>query len=432
MIKRILFALFITTGFFAIAQPYVVNEKLNKVFSEAFSDVNKNFPITESSNPNFWATYGDGYYYIERKQKSPRAVVANFDGTSQDFCIKSKLNLGPTRSNSSSVGIMFLVQPGGRGGFVFELNRKKSFRITDLGTGAYITKDGDDGWIKNKNISPATRYSTVEIKAFRGKFDIYVNDVYVHSFVNKVYQKGKCGLYIGPESTAKVMYYNVYELTVPGAPKKVDVKSLQEEIDYLRKVNDSLRTETLGKKYGSSNTAAIEAIKILEDQIKAVRDENNHLKEILENYESNEPVTTSEEEVEKIEINSSKIEALANERDSILSLYQNSNNELLKVMQSYDSLLSVNKDLTSKNEILNNHIEEIQSEIEKINNTKTPSAPSSEPTSPEKTTPTLPASGNSSSSKEEEKTETAAEQEEVKIVPLKKQKIKVKKATKTK
>lgn len=380
-------------GLFAIAnaQPYVINEKIDKVFSEGFSDINKSFPITPSNDPSFWGTYGDGYYYMERKQKSPRAVVANFDGTSKDFCIKSKLNLGPTRSNASSVGIMFLVQPGGRGGFVFELNRKKSFRVSDLATGAFITKDGKDGWIKNTNISPATRYSTVEIKAFRGKFDIYVNEVYVYSFVNKSYEKGKCGLYIGPESTAKVMYFNVYTLDIPSAPKEINLKELQKEIDLLKNQNDSLRTVALGKQYGDNNNAAIEAIKILEDQVKAARDENEHLKGILQNYETNEPVVSSDEEKASVDVMVEKIDKLSAERDSVLNLLTNGNESTTQLQSENDSLKIVVEELQSKVAYLNKHAEEIQKEIEKINNYKAPSQPSNQPIPPS-TTPSMPSS----------------------------------------
>lgn len=375
----------------ANAQPYVINEKINKVFSEGFSDINKSFPITPSNNPSFWGTYGDGYYYMERKQKSPRAVVANFDGTSKDFCVKSKLNLGPTRSNSSSVGIMFLVQPGGRGGFVFELNRKKSFRVSDLATGAFITKDGKDGWIKNTNISPATRYSTVEIKAFRGKFDIYVNEVYVYSFVNKSYEKGKCGLYIGPESSAKVMYFNVYNLDVPSAPKEVNIKELQKEIELLKIKNDSLRTVALGKQYGDNNNAAIEAIKILEDQVKAARDENEHLKGILENYETNEPVVSSNEEKAGVDVMVGKIAKLSAERDSALNIVANRNENTTQLKSENDSLKKVVIELQSKVSYLNEHAAEIQKEIQKINNHKTPSQPSNQPI-PVSAAPLLPSS----------------------------------------
>ena len=56
-----LFLSLIMQSFISLAQPYVVNEKVEKVFSEGFTDINRNFIITPSSDPKFWGIYGDGY-----------------------------------------------------------------------------------------------------------------------------------------------------------------------------------------------------------------------------------------------------------------------------------------------------------------------------------------------------------------------------------
>ena len=158
--------------------------------------------------------------YMKRKISSPRAIIVNANETSKNFYIKSKVNLASTGTMESSVGIIFLAQKRGKGGFIFELNKKKKFRIKELGTGAFITKEGVNGWLKSKIIAFPERDNTIEIKGFRGKFDIYINGNYLYSFLNNSYEKGNFGAYIGPNAEAKIFYYNVYKLDIPGEVKK--------------------------------------------------------------------------------------------------------------------------------------------------------------------------------------------------------------------
>lgn len=383
----------------ALTQPYVVNETAQKVFSEGFTDINKTFPITSSADPQFWGTYGDGYYYMERKVAAPRAVLASFKGTSKNFSLKAKVQLGPTRDDESTVGVMYLVQTGGKGGFVFEINRKKSFRIQDLGTGAFITKEGDNGWLKSSSIEPMTRNNTIEIKSFRGQFDIYINNSYVYSYVNKVYDGGKHGAYIGKNASAKLYYFNLYEIDIPGAEPEVDIPALLAEVEQLKTINDSLKTIAIQSKYAGNNKGMAMAIKVLEDRVKAVNDENIHLKKILADYEAEEktftqPITSDSNSVTEITV--SKISKLSIERDSLSTLIAQlrSNSDC---QQKLDSLKTVNDDLNNKMVYIEKHMAEVQSEIDRINNaanteTKTPSTPSAPAEFPKITSPEVPAS----------------------------------------
>ena len=320
---------FLASGFVGISQPYVVNEKVKKVFSEGFTDVNKNFIITPSSDRKFWATYGDGYYFMQRKIGSPRAVIANADPINKNFYIKSKVLLAPLGTSESSVGVIFLAQRGGKGGFVFEINKKKKFRITDLGTNAYITKEGDNGWLKSKNIAPPTRNNTVEIKGFRGQFDIYINGNYIYSFVNSSYESGKFGTYIGPSAEARIYYFNVYDLDMPGAKPEVNLNNLINEIEALKLENDSLKNIALMAKYSDADRTAISAIKILEKQLQTINEENIEFKEILKKHDSSSVDSVNQFQSIKL---LKKLKLVSLERDSILqafnlveSLYDSSN-----------------------------------------------------------------------------------------------------------
>tara|TARA_B100000683_G_C12511214_1_gene560916 strand:+ start:13542 stop:15224 length:1683 start_codon:yes stop_codon:yes gene_type:complete len=370
IILFISFFLYLTNGY---CQPYVVNEKIEKIFSEGFTDFNDNFESTSSSDRKFWGKYADGYYYMERKLPSPRAIVVKTEDVNKNFSIKTKLTLGPLGGMDASVGIMYLVQSSGRGGFVFEINKKRSFRITDLGTSAYITKEGNDGWIRSKNIAPATRSNTIELKSFRGKFDIFINGFYIYSYINDSYKKGKFGAYIGPRSAASLYYFNVYQLDIPGAEPEINLADLQDQLSILKVENDSLKRLALQAKYGGNDDAAISAIQILEDQLKTVNEENQQLKNLLTDYETAEPASNPEEiKKDQTAMNTlaEKIDALSSERDSIFNYSSSLKNKLFQTAFQRDSLRAVNLKMEKKINFLEEHIQEVQVKIDEIEREK--------------------------------------------------------------
>ena len=355
---------FIAFGLVSIAQPYVVNDKVEKVFSEGFTDINNSFIITPSSDPKFWGFYGDGYYYMQRKIASPRAIIANADPISKNFSIKSKINLAPYGTLESSVGIIFLAQRGGKGGFVFEFNKKKKFRIKDLGTGAFITKEGDNGWLKSKSIAPPTRNNTIEVKGFRGQFDIYMNGAYIYSFVNNSYEKGKFGSYIGPNAEAKIYYYNVYNLDMPGAEPEVNLTNLTNQIEALKLENDSLKTLALTAIYGDSDKTAISAIKILEEQIQTVNKENTELKNILNEIHISKSVNKLDTNNQNQSIKFfQKLELLTTQRDSVIEAFNNLKKNLGNSILIQDSLNIEILDKKTEIEFMKEQLSQLKLEI---------------------------------------------------------------------
>jgi hypothetical protein len=306
---------------------------------------------------------------MERKIASPRAIVVKTQEVNKNFSIKTKLTLGPVGGSNASVGVMFLVQSSGRGGFIFEINKKKSFRITDLGTSAFITKEGKNGWIKSKVISPPSRSNTIELKSFRGKFDIYINGLYLYSFVNESYKKGKFGVYIGPNAAASLYYFNVYNLDIPGAEPEIDIEYLHTQINSLKTENDSLKTISLKARYGDNDEAAILAIKILEDQLRTINEENLHLKTILKDYEDSEPKLNLEDienDKKQTSLLSEKMTQISVEKDSIIQSILPLKNKILKSDFERDSLRTINLKLVKKINFLEDHIKEVQVNIDEM------------------------------------------------------------------
>ena len=355
-----------------LAQPFVTGETTNKVFSEDFSDPSKSFPITNSKDSKFWGAYGDGYYFMKRKIEQPRVILANFKGTSKDFYLKTKIQLGPVKSKKSTIGVLFLTQPNGKGGFLLEINKKKQFRIKDIGNNSTITTQGKEGWMASKYIFGVKQNNKVEIKAFRGKFDIYINSQYIYSFINKRYQKGAFGAYIGGFSEAKIIYFNIYTLEVPGAPEEINTDNLIEKMASLKAENDSLKLKVITAKYSNeSNQDAIFAIKVLEDQVTASREENLYLKKLLKDYEEMDPNTKAEDSESKSREIAQKIISISIERDSLNDRCKLLEKKVkvmeIKVTKNFEYLEKQKKEEEKEEKDRNEKVEKIEKEnLEKL------------------------------------------------------------------
>ena len=297
---------------FVFGQSKIVGEELKLIFSEYFVDPSDNFPRTGKSDAKFWATYGDGYYYMEHKINSYTAIMAKQPKTKPDFGIKCKLMLGPSDNNVQSVGILFAMNNGGKNALVFEFNRKKEFRVRDL-QGNMIS----DSWVKSKLLKPAEVYQKIEIKCYNLYYEIYVQDKLIFTFSDERFEGGRYGIIIGPLSLAKMDYFNVYDLTIPGRPATVPTKKLIERIDSLEKNNESLRRELVEKKFNTKDQSMIDIITTMEKRIELLVIENKDLKTIVTDYENNPTTSISDQVKSDVDLNVSKLNALSTERDEL-------------------------------------------------------------------------------------------------------------------
>lgn len=290
MINKFLTFSFLLFSIAVLGQSKIVGEELKLVFSEYFVDPSDNFPRTGKADAKFWATYGDGYYYMEHKINSYTAIMAKQPKTNPDFAIKCKLMLGPSNDINQSVGVLFAMTNGGKNALVFEFNRKKQFRVRDL-QGNMIS----DSWVKSKFLKPAEIYQKIEIKCFNKYYEIYVNDKQVFTFTEERFEGGRYGVIIGPLSLAKLNYFNVYDLTIPGRPSTIPTKKLIDRIDSLEKQNESLRKELIEKKFKTKDQSFVEVVNTLEKKVESLNAENNNLKQLLNESENNISNITSGE-----------------------------------------------------------------------------------------------------------------------------------------
>jgi hypothetical protein len=266
-----------------LAQPLITNETVEKMYFDDFTDETQNWPtLTET---NIKALVLQGSYYMERPGSTKsRAVMPTFPDVSNKFMIKTALLLGPGNTDAQTLGVLFMTQSDGSGGFVMEINRKQQFRVRGIvSSGQYITT-GEAGWMKSKNLV-SNDFNKIVIKGFAGKYDIYINDIYNFSFQNASFKNGGMGLLIGPEAKGKVDYFYVYKL-MASMPELDEKENMAAAMDSLKKENDSLKLE-LSTHANPDIKDAEAAIKILQQQLEISYKENATLKKKISSTNAN-------------------------------------------------------------------------------------------------------------------------------------------------
>ncbi len=221
-----------------IAQPFITNEQSEKLFYDDYTDNTENWPLYNEADIKCYVV--EGYYYMNRLSgDKSRAVVPSFKKIENKFMIKTSLALISSSASNQTVGVLFMAQADGSGGFVLELNKKQQFRVRGIvSAGQYITS-GESGWVKSKNINGPDQFNKLVIKCYNGKYDIYINDQYTFSFENNAFKAGEMGLLAGPGSKSKVDYFYLYKIT---ADIPDNLESLNNSVDGLKKENDSLKS----------------------------------------------------------------------------------------------------------------------------------------------------------------------------------------------
>jgi hypothetical protein len=360
MFKGFFLNVLIFSSSFIFAQSKIIGEELKLIFSEYFVDPSDNFPRTGKADAKFWATYGDGYYYMEHKIDGYTAILAKQPKTKPDFGIKCKIMLGPSSNNMQSVGLLFAMNHSGKNALVFEFNRKKEFRVRDL-QGNIMS----NSWVKSKLLKPAEIYQKIEIKCYNMHYEIFVQDKLIFSFSDDRFEGGRYGVIIGPLSLSKMDYFNVYDLTIPGRPATVPTKKLIERIDSLEKNNEFLRRELVEKKFNTKDQSMIEVITTMEKRIETLVLENKELKSIVSECENNPLTVVSDQVKSDVDLNLNKINTFSAERDELLKklddmeiLLSNLKKEKLENEEALKSLLNNKKTENDLNNTENERVDE--------------------------------------------------------------------------
>ena len=318
----------------------ISSDAYNKdVIHEDFNAEGEYFKIITTTDNYFILDKGD--YLLSRNNKdSEYAIIAN-NSSVTDFVIKTAVRIGPSENKKASVGIILKAQQDGKGAIIFEINKKKEYRIKQLIGNNYQTLSGNakqEGWVKNKLVNGVDEHNFIEIRSEKNIYDIYINSEYLTTFFIPDFTSGSCGLIISPATKARISYYYINtkgESTAVANYTNENTASVNETIEQLNK-----RIVILEENNAKLNELNTDSKALQSDEIKALIAKNTSLANI-----------TIEQEKEIIELNS--LITSLKEKENKAKELETSNTSLQTTVSSLtsenNSLSSEVKNLTSRN-----------------------------------------------------------------------------------
>ena len=269
-----LFWVLVLTGFQAIGQEKIALNYSELVHREDFSTENEDWPFV-ASYENLFGIDKDEYFLHRMNKDLPYALMAKWKNQLTTFNILTAIKLGPSDTRDQTMGVIFHVQPDGKGAIVFELNKFKEYRIKQL-VGKYYryltgTKE-ELGWVKSNLVNVKNEYNEIDIKVEEGQMDFYLNGKFIESFDVLDYRAGTMGLIIGPDTKAKVDYFYLYS-TMEAFAKAEELMKVEEE---EKSATEMLRSSVLElEKLKRENAACISEL----DRVNEVHDKENELRD---------------------------------------------------------------------------------------------------------------------------------------------------------
>lgn len=234
----------------------MIHEKFDKlVVSENFDQSNNNWS-TVSNNDNLFVMQ-DGEYILNRKTAvSPFAILSGFETNFEMYRLVTSLKVEKTGSDETALGILFMAQPNNKGGYMFEINKFKEYRIRRMEGAAFKNITGDaknSGWVKHPTIVDLNLPNLVEIRTANSNFDLFINNTFVQTFNDNMYTTGKMGLIVGPATKGRVDFFyvftnskpadNVTTQTTKSNNDDVDISALAESIINLKTQINKLKED---------------------------------------------------------------------------------------------------------------------------------------------------------------------------------------------
>lgn len=318
----------------------ISSEAYNKdVIHEDFNTEGEYFKIVTTTDNYFILDKGD--YLLSRNNKdSEYAIIAN-NSSVTDFVIKTAVRIGPSENKKASVGIILKAQQDGKGAIIFEINKKKEYRIKQLIGNNYQTLSGNakqEGWVKNKLVNGVDEHNFIEIRSEKNIYDIYINSEYLTTFFIPDFTSGSCGLIISPATKARISYYYINtkgESTAVANYTNENTASVNETIEQLNK-----RIVILEENNAKLNELNTDSKALQLDEIKALTAKNTSLANI-----------TTEQEEEIIELNSliTDLKEKANKAEELETSNTSLQTTVSSLTSENNSLSSEIKTLTTRN-----------------------------------------------------------------------------------
>jgi hypothetical protein len=299
-----------------------VTEKFDKLYmSENFDSATSQWSTI--SNAENLLLVQDGEYILQRKAPtSPFATMGNFNNGLTAYRLVTSLKLEKSANEDGSVGLIFMAQQGGQGGYIFEFNKKMEYRLRQIAGSTYKYLTGsakDGGWLKGPNLKGISLPNLIEVRFADKNYDLYINNVLAISFNEISYKSGDIGYLIGPGSKAKVDFMYLF--------------TNQKVKDELNAGNGTSHSSMTGNTPENDVMALAESIISLKTQINKLTEDNEDLKQQVDNLKS----ADKDNETQRAQFQKS-IKA----QDA----------QLKKAQFSFDSLLKVNADLQKYKEMV--------------------------------------------------------------------------------
>ena len=350
----------------------ISSDAYNKdVIHEDFNTEGEYFKIVTTTDNYFILDKGD--YLLSRNNKdSEYAIIAN-NSSVTDFIIKTAVRIGPSENKKASVGIILKAQQDGKGAIIFEINKKREYRIKQLIGDNYQTLSGNakqEGWVKNKLVNGVDEHNFIEIRSEKNIYDIYINSEYLTTFFIPDFTSGSCGLIISPATKARISYYYINtkgESTAVANYTNENNASVNETIEQLNK-----RIVILEENNAKLNELNTDSKVLQSDEIKALTAKNTSLANI-----------TTEQEKEIIELNSlitslkekaNKAEELETSNTSLQTTVSSFTSENNSLSSEVTNLTIMNSDLASISSSQEKEITALTTAIENFRNTSNQSS----------------------------------------------------------
>ncbi|MBK9638690.1 MAG: hypothetical protein IPO63_13090 [Bacteroidetes bacterium] len=258
----------------------------------------------------------EGEYIIQRKSKlSPFAVMGEFEQELNSYRLITSLKLVKSASNDGSIGLIFMAQPAGKGGFVFEINQFQQYRLRQITVTGYayltgVAKDG--GWVKSSVLKENNLANLLELRTKDKKYDLYLNNTLILTFSELAYKSGAIGFIIGPGTLGKVDFVYLFSNEKVEGLSRDDIAESTSEGDVI---------------------ALAESIIELKTKLNKLEAENEELTLRIASFKGSEKEQAKEK---------AAYEAKFSSMEKQVSLKQ----------KSIDSLLLINQDLTKYKDIV--------------------------------------------------------------------------------
>lgn len=301
-----------------LVQAQTVNEKFDRLdLSENF-DTSSGMWTFMSNSENLFLVQ-EGEYILNRKApEKPYAIIANYDYNQPAFKMVTSLKIEKANDQNGSVGVMFMAQNDGNGGFIFEINTLKQFRLRQIVSGSYKYLTGDaksGGWVKSNFINNLNVYNLLELRFSQRNYDIYLNNNLLMSFTEIAYKSGRFGYIVGPGSRAKIDFLYLFSASGKGEQTASSGNNNQQQ-------------------EGSPDVIQLaESIIKLKTQINKLQAENEELTRNLESVKSADQEDANERKL----------------KDKTITDLQK---QVVKKEASFDSLLKVNQALLKYKEMV--------------------------------------------------------------------------------